>query len=200
MSNNLDKLFEHAQVNTGYLRELTNELIKMGEKMAMSIIRKNGMRYLTVDDVEDYILEIITYLYLNYKDDQTSFTEFAKYVMYKRLVSKMVDSYFSRSMVVGSLDDVTDDGTPIMELIEDSNVKPIPDGISFDEEHLKICSPKSNDSNTQRTKKRVYNLVNAGFTTKEIKKILNISESQLRYLLKLINDDIKNVQNKIDCK
>lgn len=200
MSTKYDKLFEHAKSNAGYFKELTKELIEMGKKMAISIIQKNGLRYITVDDVEDYILDIIWYIYANYDEKETSFSEFSKYVMYKRLVSKMIDSYVARSMVIGSLDDVTDDGTPILELIEDTNLKHIPDDISFDEAHLKICSPKSSDSNTQRTKKRVYNLINAGYSSKEIKKFLKINESQLRYLLKLINEDIKNVQNKIDCK
>ena len=113
--------------------------------------------------------------------------------MYKRLVSKMTDSYLSKSRVVTSLDDTTEDGIPFIELIADSNIKNIPDDISINEMNLMISSPKSNDNNTNRTKKRVYRLLNAGYSSSEIKRILKLNENQFRYILKLINEDINFV-------
>lgn len=193
MKTDLNDLFALSQIDDAYLGLLTDELLDKGKRIASSIIQSKKLYCFVIEDIEDYILDIIVYILANYRNKSKTFEEFAMYVMYKRLVSKMTDSYLSKSRVVASLDDTTEDGIPFIELIADSNIKNIPDDISINEMNLMISSPKSNDNNTNRTKKRVYRLLNAGYSSSEIKRILKLNENQFRYILKLINEDINFV-------
>ncbi|MBQ0009472.1 MAG: hypothetical protein KBS97_04315 [Firmicutes bacterium] len=188
MSSNINNLFQLSKKDDAYLDVLTKELINKGKRLAVSIIKTSGLHCFVLEDFEDYILDIIVYILANYNSKTKTFDEFATYVLFKRITSKIKDSYLSRSMFVCSLDDLTDDGVPYIELFPDKNIINIPDEISYEELNLKMCSPKNNDTETQRTKKRILVLLKAGYTSAEIKKILNLTEGSYRYILSLVTE------------
>ena len=186
MIDDLNHLFMLAKKDEAYLDILTKALLEKGKRMAISIIKSSSQHCFTYEDMEDYILDIIVYILASYSGKTKTFEEYSSFVMYKRLVSKMQDSYLSRAMFAQSLDDLTDDGIPVIELIEDKNIKNIPDQISLNELDLRMCSPKNNDTFTERAKKRIIVLLKAGYTSSEIKKILKLTEGSYRYILSLV--------------
>ena len=193
-------LFEGAKTNSAFLYELTKMLLEMGKKMARSIINKYGLRNVIVEDIEDYILYIINLIYETYDSTQENFDKFAEYVLYKRIETKIFEICNKFQAQIQSLDDVLDDGTPIIELIPDDETAPIPEEISSNEFHLRMSSPKATDSKIMRKKRKVYNLYTAGFTSKEIMKILDLTEGQYRYILKLLSKEIKDFKIRIEEK
>ena len=200
MKKSINSLFEEAKNNEAVLEELTKVLLKRGHQAVQTITSKNNLICTPMVDEEGYILEVINYIYGHYQSTKKSFEEYAIYVLYKRLTSMVVNACSSYGRMVDSLDLFLEDGTSIYELIPASDSSSIPDEISLEELHLKMSSPKPTDRERDRLKRKVYLLKNAGFSTNEIKKHLNISENQYRYLLELINADLKDLENHIELK
>lgn len=196
----LNQLFKNINSSISYLNELTDELIELGKRMASSILKKYDIKNVTLDDLEDYILFVINYIYENYNESKKDFEKYVRYVMYKRLTSKILDMSFAYATISASLDEILEDGTPIIELISDEDEDSIPNSISMNEFNFKMSSPKLNDSATDRIKKKVYFLMHVGYSTEEIKKILKLSENQYRYIVKLINADAKNLKMEYELK
>lgn len=196
----LNSLFLVAKNNDDALKELTNLLLILGKRMAQNIIRKFGIFSFRFEDIEDYILFIINYIYNNYDSSKHSFGEYASFVMYKRLTTRIIDSTNSNYSKIESLDDINDDGLIIYETIANPNEVPIPDLVSEREYHLKMSSPRASDSSIERKKKLVFNLIAKGYTGNEIMKILRITLGQFTYLKKQIKNDNTNNEFKIELK
>ena len=196
----INSLFEASLTNPGALEELTNLLIKRGEKVVQTIVLKHNLICTPIVDEEGCVLEVINYIYQHYIPSKKTFEEYATYVMYKRLTTKIVSACTGYGRPIESLDSLLNDGTPIIELIPNSAINAIPEDISVEELHLKMSSPKANDCQRDRLKRRLYSLKNLGFTSNEIKHYLRLSENQYRYLLGLLTEDVKKFENKIEMK
>lgn len=199
MEKDINYLFAMSKQNQAFMYELTERLIDLGKRIARSIFKKYVIYSVILEDVEDLILHLVYQIYLTYVGSYSGFERYARYYFYKRLTSAIVDKCISSSMRVESLDDLLSDGTPIIEMIPDQKPS-IPDQLSYEEVKLRLSSPKSNDREIERTKRKVFNLQCAGYSSKEIMKLLHLSEGQFRYLIKMLNDDAKIIQYKIDIK
>lgn len=200
MEKNKQSLFDGAKTNSAFLFELTKMLLEMGKKMAISIIKKYGIYNVVVEDIEDYILYVINSIYETYDYKHENFDEYAKYVLYRRIESKIIDLSHTFDMRIQSLDQILSDGTPLIELISDDEAATIPEEISSKEFRLRMSSPKATDSRIVRKKRKVYNLYTAGYTSKEIMQILDLTEGQYRYIIKLLIKEIKDFKIRIEEK
>lgn len=190
MEKDINYLFAMAKQNQAFLYELTNQLMSLGRKVANSIIKKYAVYNVILDDVEDLILYLVYYVFCSYIGNPRGFERYARFVFYKRLTSAIIDKCIASSMKIDSLDDELMDGTPIIEMIPDQKPS-IPDQVSLNEAKLRLASPKASDNEIERKKHKVFNLQCAGYSSREIMKILHLSEGQYRYLLKLLNEDAK---------
>lgn len=200
MKNDINHLFVVAKNNTAALKELTNMLFKYGLALARNIIQKYRAYKIGIEDIEDYILEIINYVYLNYEPGKKSFSDYVSFVLYKRLTSKIVELYASSNLKVISFDDTIDETFSVHEVIEDRSCNSIPDEISLSEFNLRMSSPNASDSSIDLKKKKIYSLEQIGYSGPEIIKLLRLTEGQYRYLKSLIKEDIKMEKMKIDLK
>lgn len=197
---NINLLFQKAKTDAAYLNELVNSLIKLGRKIANIIISKYFIYNISVEDVDDYILYLVNYILNEYKPDTQTFEQYANFVFSRRLTTKIIDMFMTFDLKISSLDDQLEDGTPLMDIIPNKNVHHIPDEISLKELELEMSSPKATDNKTNRLQRKVFKLQKAGFSNREIKEILGITEDQIRYLIKLNNKGIKEFEFKIKIK
>ena len=151
------------------------------------------------DDVEDYILYITYVVLKDYDESKGKFSDFATYVFTKRLTTKLVNICSRHDLKVGSLDENLQDGTPLMEIIEDKTSPTIPQQVSFNNFRLEISSPKSN-TEQERNKTKVIKLLEAGYTGCEIMKILCLTKGKYRYIRDLIEQDLKLSKIKMELK
>ena len=179
---------------------LVKRLFQIGKRMAYSIFTKYQVNNVTIEDVEDYILEIIYYIFETYEPRGKTFDECSRYILYKRLTSKIMGMAVANNLNSKSLDDILEDGTPIIELIPNKDCFDIPNEISLNELDLIMSSPKVSDSKSQKLQKKIYKLQNEGYSSRDIKEILNITENQLRYLIEKNNKNIKELEFKIKMK
>ncbi len=197
----VDNLFKVSQNGDNRaLQELTNYLFNYGRKVAKSLMEKMSIYNITLDDIDDYILFIINYVYTSFSSETKSFFDFAKFVLNKRLTSKLVELCKIFSVQGKSLDETTSDGTSLYELVEDCNCASIPEQISFEEIHLQMSSPKATDDAIEIKKKRVFMLQSAGYNSMEIMRRLRLTEGQYRYIKKLIQKDLESMKLKIELK
>lgn len=195
----INALFEASLTNPGALEDLTNLLIKRGRVAVQAIATKHNLICTPNVDTEGCILEVVNYIYQHYIPSKKTFEEYAVYVMYKRLTTKIVNACTSYGRIIESLDEVLSDGTPLIELIPNPDIA-IPEDVSLKELHLRMSSPKATDHGKDRLKRKVYTLKNLGFSSTEIKHYLGLSENQYRYLVDLLTEDMKDFENKIEMK
>ena len=197
----ISNLFCAAKTNNAALEELTNCLFNYGKKISKSIMIKYGIYNLTIEDLEDYILFLINYVYTTYVPDKhKTFYEFTIFVMQKRLTSKIIELCKQLSLQCQSLDEDFLDGNTFHDLIEDNSCLSIPEQVSMDEIHLKMSSPLATDDLFETRKKKVYMLQSAGYSSTEIMKKLRLTEGQYRYIKNAIKKDLKSFTNKIEVK
>lgn len=200
ISQKVNELFVVSKNNPAALEELTDILTSYGISLAKHLFYKFGVYNLTIDDLEDYILFIVNMIYNSYIPGKKSFSDFVKFIMYKRLTSRIIDLCNELGLQTYSLDEAYDETNCLYEIIEDKNCCSIPDLISLDEFNYKMSSPEAKDSLIDLKKKKVFSLESKGYSGKEIMKLLNLTEGQYRYLKSLIQQDIDLLKIKMELK
>lgn len=198
-TNSLDNKYFLACLNSANQADLVDALIDTGKRLTRYLIKKLNCYNILVDDVEDYILYITYVVLKDYDESKGKFSDFATYVFTKRLTTKLVNICSRHDLKVGSLDENLQDGTPLMEIIEDKTTPTIPQQVSFNNFRLEISSPKSN-TEQERNKTKVIKLLEAGYTGCEIMKILCLTKGKYRYIRDLIEQDLKLSKIKMELK
>lgn len=196
----IDELFYMSSINPGAGKMLFDELYKIGRKVVFSLLANYGIRNVTIDDLEDTILDTIFYITNSYIHEKSSFHEYVYFVFNKRLNGKITDLVNSQNKKILSLDAFLDDGTPLIESIPDTKEESIPAIISIEEAHLMISSPKNNSNALEKRKFRIRKLLSYGFSGKEITKKLGITFGQFRYAKTLIDKEGKENKMKLVLK
>jgi len=200
MKTDINNLFVAAKNNDAALKELTEILFSYGKAISKSIIDKFNIYNVAIEDIEDYILFVINYVYVSYIPTKKTFNEYVTFVMHKRLTSKIFELSSTPCYQKISLDQQFDDNNSLYEVIEDKSVNSIPEEISYNEFHFRMASPKAAENSVELKKKKLYALEELGYTGSEIMKTLKISEGQYRYLKTLIKKDLKDFKNKMELK
>lgn len=190
MKRTINDLFLLAKKDESFLGELTDRLIIYGENIAKITLKRLNIYNIAIEDLQDYILFIVYYIYINYKSESVNFQNYARFVFKKRLTSKIMELINSFAMKSYSLDDVLDDGTPLVETIP-ANLKSVPDLVDLNDLRLSMSSPKRKLKGQEKLMQMIYTLRCQGYTRNEIMDMLHLTLGRYRYLSRLISSDLK---------
>lgn len=198
--NRLDELYFLACNDSASKNFLIHELINLGKRIAKQKIAKLMIYNVQYEDIEDYVLYIANKILINYTNDKGLFSDYASYVFGKRITTKIVNLCQTYGKKLASLDAVLEDGTPLIEMVQDSKYPSIAEEISLNELKSLMSSPNVKNSKVEKLAKKVYEHINAGYLPSEIMQKFKLSKGQYRYIRALIAKEISDYKNRLELK
>lgn len=197
---NLNTVFSSWKNRRTNIDIFYDEFANYCSKLTRKILNNYNLTKVATTDFEDLIPQIFMYVTKSYDPKRMPFDKYVAYILGKRLSNEIVQTYFADGKYLISLDQETEDGTPIIELIEDTNLIPIQEQVNFDLCKLELCSPKAEESIKDRRCRQIIDLTIQGYQRREIMKKLNIDLSQFRSYQNTIKKDKKYNAFKMDLK
>ena len=134
-----------------------------------------------------------------YNPEKAPFSAFIDYILNTRLVMA-VKKYLSE-LAIFTTDYIFDNSDiKSIELVGDPNQKTMPVELALRDFKARVASPNNKKSQREKLYDRVLLLQYAGYPNNEISRILNMSYSTLRRLLKEIKTDVSLNNIKLDLK
>ena len=184
-------------------KEAYNLLYQTYCNMAESLIASSGY---TIPKNRGFSIEFYDYLdsmffktINDYDRSKGTFTTYSDYVLKVRLLPKMYDLIQEKqtsSVLIG-----VDDAENINAMCATSdNDETMRREISRNEFKMYLCSPTKSVTRAKRLSKRITLLLYAGYTRREICKILGLTEMKLRQQLKKLKKDNDVCNFKLEMK
>lgn len=200
MSNNIDNAFYRASCgDQEAFSELFIEFQKMGRNVVYNLIEKFQLQ-LKVDDFYPAISEIFIATINTYDPENARFRTYAKLLLERRLMKVVRDFVKNGGNKAFSLDEYYEEDVPLIETIPDNSLHPIPNQISINNFYYSISSPKNKDGKDDKFRSKVNTLLCAGYSQKDVSKILNVSIARIRYAIKKNGEDAQICMSKLELK
>ena len=146
------------------------------------------------------LIDILFFKVINeYDIKRGTFSNYVDYIFSHRLVFKVQEILISYANQIADVDRMLDDSKAI-EALSDPNQRTIPDEIAIKDFKARISSPNKNKKFVERITDKVMTLQYMGFTNKEIRQLLKLTNSQLRTHIERIRNDKKVVNFKLEMK
>lgn len=170
--------------------KLQNEFVRLGRTIAGSLIKELNVLQLKDEDLLDDIYELFINAVNTYDPSLAKFSTYSGFILERRLKHIILDRINKGQTDILSLD-LCEDEKPLIETIEDKNLRKIVDDISVDNFKFQMSSKSTPDDKLGAI---IASLLYTGYSKKEISDMLHMPIYRVRYLLKKKAEKLDNMK------